>query len=952
MKKLFSLLMLTMLCLGLQAESLPLSGVNRYAPWKYPLIAQFSSQWSTINLASIDFSAAEYYRYKIVFSQPAPKGIQLSIQNAAEASAYSGQYLPIDSGATVIEAEFNLDGFTDGDVYVTDFRLQSMDNQTKQVYIESVSLFNEYDEEFPQEPSSTGWNSGTATDPNGPFNFSAPSSWWGMTFYSQLGPWSGTVENGYVDRITLFATDTIPDNFVFAYRVTRALNDTTDTTINMEIPVEAKQGAKTFTFDIPESYSNLYFRYMGEGSQLFAIDSITRQQIYIPPFVYDVENTSAADDDPVFPTVDEASTIEKLTDPFEWSDGSGRVTEFKDWSKRRGEIAREIQHYEIGTKPAVDLNNVKASLVNDTLLVDITVGDSTLHMWSVINYPDSGQAPYPLIIGMNGNTGSLPSSLFAGKPIATMTFHSAQVNAYQQNSGQSREDRAGYEFVKLYPELIDNGAYAEWPWGVSRLIDGLQILGTDSTKIDMKHIGVTGCSYAGKMALFCGAFDERVALTIAQEPGGGGAAAWRVSHQGKGTAAWSNTFQKKGGVETLDATDYNWFKESLRDTYGQDNVYKLPYDHHELVAMICPRAVLMLGNPDYTWLADRSGYVSMNAARKVWEQFGIEDRCGFSIVGGHGHCSLPEVQYPEVTKFIDKFLLGQDTIDTEDVMISPDYKDNPEADPVTDYNTWIDWWGTSASPLLPRPNYHWYYIQAEDMTDGSYGTAWTFTEEPTCQNGAYMVSPNERISEVPADNAYILSKEFEVEELGDYYIYGLLNANGRTHDACWISFDDNTPSRVNGLNSDGEWTWKNLSKSIDDGTREDFKATLSPGTHRVNIYARDTEFKLDALCISNNDTLPDKTPTAIRTVEKSGPAKITVISSRDGVIIVGIETDEAFDGVVVNLFDEAGRKLFASGRVNVPQGRSTIALNARLPKGVYIVNVTSPRFATSKLMTN
>ena len=47
--------------------------------------------------------------------------------------------------------------------------------------------------------------------------------------------------------------------------------------------------------------------------------------------------------------------------------------------------------------------------------------------------------------------------------------------------------------------------------------------------IDMKHLAVTGCSYAGKMALFAGAFDERVALTIPQESGGGGAPSWRVT---------------------------------------------------------------------------------------------------------------------------------------------------------------------------------------------------------------------------------------------------------------------------------------------------------------------------------------------------------------------------------------------------------------------------------------
>ena len=45
----------------------------------------------------------------------------------------------------------------------------------------------------------------------------------------------------------------------------------------------------------------------------------------------------------------------------------------------------------------------------------------------------------------------------------------------------------------------------------------------------MSHIAVSGCSFAGKMALFSGALDERIALTIAQEPGGGGVNSWRVS---------------------------------------------------------------------------------------------------------------------------------------------------------------------------------------------------------------------------------------------------------------------------------------------------------------------------------------------------------------------------------------------------------------------------------------
>ena len=82
--------------------------------------------------------------------------------------------------------------------------------------------------------------------------------------------------------------------------------------------------------------------------------------------------------------------------------------------------------------------------------------------------------------------------------------------------------------------------------------------------------------------------------------------------------------------------------------------------------MVCPRALLLLGNPDYEWLADGSMLVSAQAACQVWERFGIADRMGWRIVGGHGHCQLPESQWPEVQAFIDKFLLGRDA-DTNNV---------------------------------------------------------------------------------------------------------------------------------------------------------------------------------------------------------------------------------------------------------------------------------------------
>lgn len=358
------------------------------------------------------------------------------------------------------------------------------------------------------------------------------------------------------------------------------------------------------------------------------------------PRVYEQENTGCMFPAPPMLAVDELPVIHDLPDALLWHNGSRRVTDFNDWERRRNEIAAMIQHYGIGTKPQVTQEQIRARMDGDTLIVEVTVGSQSLTLRSTIHYPKVGQPPYALMIGTSML--ALPKVLFDNRPIATMNFHEAQVNDYSQ--WRKHHERGQHDFDRLYPELKDNGAYSEWAWGMSRLIDGLQQLGTSQTKIDCRRIGVSGCSYAGKMALFCGAFDERIALTIAQEPGGGGAAAWRISHQ-------------MDSVECLDKTDYHWFLESQRQNFGGDNVYRLPYDHHELCAMVCPRALLLLGNPDYKWLADESMRVSADAARQVWQQFGINDRFACDIVGGHPHCQLPESQYPIVQSFIDRFLL-------------------------------------------------------------------------------------------------------------------------------------------------------------------------------------------------------------------------------------------------------------------------------------------------------
>ena len=99
------------------------------------------------------------------------------------------------------------------------------------------------------------------------------------------------------------------------------------------------------------------------------------------PFVYEVENTCADCPAPYLPSINELPAVQALPDPFMWSDGRGRITNFSDWRYRRAEIAAEIQHYEIGKKPPRP-DSITASYAGGILTVNVTVNGNTLTLTS------------------------------------------------------------------------------------------------------------------------------------------------------------------------------------------------------------------------------------------------------------------------------------------------------------------------------------------------------------------------------------------------------------------------------------------------------------------------------------------------------------------------------------------------------------------------------------------
>ena len=452
-----------------------------------------------------------------------------------------------------------------------------------------------------------------------------------------------------------------------------------------------------------------------------------------PPLVYNVENTGASFAAPVLPDFAHAPIVRQLPDPFVFADGT-RDTSWAAYEQHRNEWKHAIEQNEIGPKPdchdcTITSSYVPTSATNGTLTITVVRNGQTLTFTSAIVLPNTTSGVcvkpangWPYVIGMGSATGSWPASAFNAslnspngvtvKPAgcaATVVYSLNSITKYTGggNAGKPSGDHTQDPFYKLYPEYCagtctasngypngsNHGQYAAWTWGVSRLIDAIQQAAQQTTNplpLDTGHSAVTGCSYAGKMAMWSGALDERIALTIAQENGGGGAPSWRVSHE----------IETQGSVENINDTSYEWFGSQMHQ-YDGANVYKMPTDHHELMAMITPRGFLQTGDGLYYWLGDRSATFDSLATEKVYANYGIGDRFGYYIDTNHSHCVVPAYQQNATQAFINRFLFGQN-VDTSGGQVSWQLADalQPGLQPTIDPNRWTAWWGTG-TPKFP-----------------------------------------------------------------------------------------------------------------------------------------------------------------------------------------------------------------------------------------------------------
>jgi hypothetical protein len=366
---------------------------------------------------------------------------------------------------------------------------------------------------------------------------------------------------------------------------------------------------------------------------------------------------------PELPSFSSLTDNPYLPDPFTFLDGS-RMTTKDEWTCRRTEIVAMAQEFEYGVKPCTPYSATTGSFSGNTLTVTVTNNGKTISFDCPITYPGAGSAPYPAMIGVGFSF--LGNTLLSDLGVAIITFPSDEIA--QENDASSRGKGKFYDF---FCSNHSAGALIAWSWGVSRLIDAIEK--TPAANIDPERLGVTGCSRWGKGALASGAFDERIVLTIPQESGSGGSTGWRISdyefNHGQNT-------QSLGEI----VNENCWFRQNFYQFAIPVN--KLPFDHHMIEGLCAPRALLVIDN-DILWLGPESSWNCANAAHKIWEALGIPDKMGYSGTTAHNHCAFPSSQEPELSAYVQKFLVGNSTDDTNIMKTEPGY--------AFDSTKWVNW---------------------------------------------------------------------------------------------------------------------------------------------------------------------------------------------------------------------------------------------------------------------
>ena len=164
-------------------------------------------------------------------------------------------------------------------------------------------------------------------------------------------------------------------------------------------------------------------------------------------------------------------------------------------------------------------------------------------------------------------------------------------------------------------------AVGAWAWALSRGLD----LAERIPELDARRSVVTGCSRLGKAAFLAAARDERFAVCVPNQCGGGG------------VCIAKRDFGECIGTEVRMFT--HWYCKAYAK-YAPNPPKLLTFDQHLLLAAIAPRRVLVEGFGPNDWMDTEGEYLAVEAASPAWEFLGLPGMPGRGLPDYYDTCRI------------------------------------------------------------------------------------------------------------------------------------------------------------------------------------------------------------------------------------------------------------------------------------------------------------------------
>ena len=200
----------------------------------------------------------------------------------------------------------------------------------------------------------------------------------------------------------------------------------------------------------------------------------------------------------------------------------------------------------------------------------------------------------------------------------------ATITAYYQDIEPDFDGGARFGVRRLINqkgEPNEGNTIATWAWGLSTIYDVVE-KHADVLNIDPRKVVLHGHSRLGKTSLWAGAIDPRFAIVISNNSGCGGAA---LSRREYGET-----------VHRINTSFPHWFCGNFKK-YNLD-VNALPFDQHELIALIAPRPVYIASAVEDRWADPKGEFLSGFHADPVYRLLGTDGIAGVK--------EMPEVNKP------------------------------------------------------------------------------------------------------------------------------------------------------------------------------------------------------------------------------------------------------------------------------------------------------------------